>query len=306
MKVEILRVWAVRALAAMALATAAWSGTFGKVVPIGGQASDIALDEGRGVLYIANFTANTIDVMSLADNTIQTSINVAPQPGSLALSPDGNYLVIAHFGNFASPGTATNALTVINLGSGNTRQTFALGFPPLGVAFTIDGLALVATTTNFILFDPVSGATQVLDTIANVAAKTLPVPPATFPPSIVAASMNVSADGLHVYGLTDTITFAYDVQPNKSIRSQGYVSSPLMGPRVMSVSDDGSYYLGGWALQNAKGVLLQQFPNPLGLLNVGSHAIDSRSNTIYAQIPEGVPTTTTPTTPVTRHHASSD
>src|SRR5438309_7707728 len=80
-----------------------YAGTFGKVVPIGGQASDIALDEGRGVLYIANFTANSIDVMSLADNSISTSINVGPQPGSLALSPDGQFLVVAHFGNFNAP-----------------------------------------------------------------------------------------------------------------------------------------------------------------------------------------------------------
>src|SRR6476620_1504275 len=135
MKVEFIRVWAVRAAAIMALTTAAWSGTFGKVVPIGGQASDIALDEGRGVLYIANFTANAIDVMSLADNVIGTSINVGPQPGSLALSPDGQFLLVAHFGNFTGSATSGNALTVINLAAGNTRQTFALGFAPLGVAF---------------------------------------------------------------------------------------------------------------------------------------------------------------------------
>ncbi len=51
---------------------------FGRVIPIGGQASDLAIDESRGVLYIANFTANRIEVMSLADGAIQTSINVAP------------------------------------------------------------------------------------------------------------------------------------------------------------------------------------------------------------------------------------
>ena len=42
------------------------AGTFGKVVAIGGAASDLALDEGRGVLYIANFTANRIEVMPLS------------------------------------------------------------------------------------------------------------------------------------------------------------------------------------------------------------------------------------------------
>src|SRR5207248_7980878 len=123
----------------------------------------------RGVLYIANFTANTIDVMSLADNTISTSLNVSPQPGSLALSPDGQYLVVAHYGNFAN--APANAITVINLGAGNSRQVFALGFPPLGVAFGLDGMCFVVTTTNFMLLDPVTGATQVIDTIANVSGK---------------------------------------------------------------------------------------------------------------------------------------
>ncbi len=70
----------------LALCPAAWgSGFFGKVVPIGGHASDIALDEGRGVLYIANYTANRIEVMSTADQSIGTSINV-PFPGSLRTS----------------------------------------------------------------------------------------------------------------------------------------------------------------------------------------------------------------------------
>jgi DNA-binding beta-propeller fold protein YncE len=86
------------------------AGTFGRVVPIVGEASDIALDEPRGVLYIANFTANRIDVMSLKDYSIRKSLHVAPNPGSLALSPDGNYLVITHFGNYTAPTSSSNAL----------------------------------------------------------------------------------------------------------------------------------------------------------------------------------------------------
>src|SRR5437867_6021494 len=69
------------------------SGFFGKVVPIGGHASDIALDERRGVLYIANYTANRIEVMNVADQTIGTSINV-PFPGSLSPSRDGKFLAV--------------------------------------------------------------------------------------------------------------------------------------------------------------------------------------------------------------------
>src|SRR5215813_7403706 len=89
-----------------------FGGTFGKVVSIGGAGADLALDEARGVLYIANFTANRIEVMSLATNTIKTSIDVAAQPGSIALSPDGHWLLVAHFGNNIAPATPGNSLTL--------------------------------------------------------------------------------------------------------------------------------------------------------------------------------------------------
>ena len=88
----------VLAAALLMIPMCALGGTFGTVVAIRGHAADIALDERRGVLYVANFGANRIEVMSLAKHTIGTSINVAPQPGSMALSPDGQFLLIAHFG----------------------------------------------------------------------------------------------------------------------------------------------------------------------------------------------------------------
>src|ERR1017187_8286570 len=121
--------------------------TFGTVIPIGGHASDIALDESRGVLYIANFTANRIEVMWLADGSIRSSMNVAAQPGAITISPDNQFLLVAHFGNFATPDTTKNGLTLINLND-NTRQTFSTGDTPLGAAFVADGTALVVTTTS--------------------------------------------------------------------------------------------------------------------------------------------------------------
>ncbi len=272
-------------VAALWLVALAWAAPFGRVVPIGGHAADLALDEARGVLYIANFTANRIEVMSLADGSIQTSMNVAPQPGSLAISPDGRHLVVAHFGNFSPPNTQRNALTVIDLNT-RGRQTFALGFPPLGVAFGIDGRALVATTTDILLFDPVSGATEVLDTISGLVAKTLPAQSATFPPNIIAASVNVSGDGMRIYGLTDTVQFSYDVN-NRRLVAFNYISSPPQGPRVVSVNRDGSSYLSGWAMHDPAGVLVAQFPNPRGDLNLGSHAFDTTRGLIYAQVPQG-------------------
>src|SRR5438876_1064285 len=145
---------------ALVMSTTGWAGTFGRVVPIGGNASDIVLDERRGVLYIANFTANRIEVMNTSDLSISRSINVNAQPGSIALSPDGTYLVIGHYGNNTAPVQSINALTVLNLEQ-NTRQIYALGHSPLGVAFGKDGLALILTTGGeLLLLDPTSGTMQ--------------------------------------------------------------------------------------------------------------------------------------------------
>jgi hypothetical protein len=268
----------------------------GQVVAIGGHASDIALDESRKMLYIANFTANRIDVLSLADHRIQTSINVAANPSALALSPDGRYLLVTHFGNFQAPANPVNSLTVLDLVSSG-RQTFAMGSTPLGVAFGVDGRALVVTTNEFLHLDPATGSTQTIDTITGVAAKTLPVAAANFPANIVASSMATSGDGMRIFGIVaggasdaQTLEFRFDVD-SRRITSFLATSSPPLGPRVVSVNRDGSRNLGGWALNDFGGTLIAQFPDPAGILNIGSHVFDTNRNLIYAQMTKaGAPT----------------
>jgi uncharacterized protein (TIGR03437 family) len=272
---------------AVPFAAAAWGGTFGTVVSIGGEAADLALDETRGVLYIANFTANRIDVMSLATNTVQTSINVAAQPSSIALSPDGHYLVATNFGNAAAPGSPSNGLTVIDLTNQGT-QTFSLGNAPIGVAFGADGIALVVTTSDFLLFDPSTGTTEELDTLSNVVAKTLPVPPANFPADITAASVAASADGLQIYGLggsSSTVTFRYDVDA-KAIFPGGIVTSTgVLGPRVVSLNSNGSLAMAGWVMVDRQGTFINYFPQHTNQFSVGSTAFDDSRGLLYAQIP---------------------
>ena len=65
---------------------------------VGGHVSDIVLDEARGALYISNFTARRIDVMSVTDKKVVRSIDVAAQPGAMAISPNGQFLVVTHVG----------------------------------------------------------------------------------------------------------------------------------------------------------------------------------------------------------------
>ena len=295
----------IRVLVALAaLAGSLGAGTLGRVVPIGGQGADLALDESRGVLYIANYTANRIEVMSLANRTIQTSINVPAQPSSIALSPDGRYLVIAHFGNFAAPASSANGLTVIELET-NSRQTFAMGTAPLGVAFGLDNQALVVTTQEFILFDPVSGTTQVIATLADLAAKTLPQPAASFPTNIVSSSVSASGDGLWIWGFGDNLVFRYDVT-NRVINHFNYTSAPPLGPRAVSVSRDGRRAAMGWTIlgaetfQSASSLGLAEYANPAGNLTTGSVLIDSGRGLVYGQVASKATNTTatTATAPV--------
>ncbi len=288
----------------LCLVTGAWGGTFGKVVAIGGQPADIALDEMRGVLYIANFTANRIDVMSLANNTIQSSMNVASQPSSIAISPDGRYLVVAHFGNFTSPNTPRNAITVINLAANNSRQTWALTNPPLGIAFGYDNKALVVTSKEFLLLDPALGVTQSMGTIADIPVKTLPQPPATYPTEIVSASVVSSRDYRVIHGVTDTILFTYNAV-YKTLSGTLYTATPPLGPRTISTNKDGSNYLAGWGMFDRDG-MIAQFPDPDGNFNTGGHVFDDARGLIYAQIPKSGETSIPRPAPVLQVVASDN
>ncbi|MEO8096296.1 MAG: hypothetical protein ABI811_01235 [Acidobacteriota bacterium] len=265
------------------------AGTFGQVVPIGGAVADVALDEARGRLYVANFTANRIEVMSLASRTISTSINVAAQPSSVALSPDGHWLAVSHYGNNVSPGSPTNGVTLIDLRNNNSKVTFALANPPLGLAFGIDNKALVVTSKDFILFDPAVGTTQVISTFAAEAAKTLPQPAQSLPANITQASVGASADGRYIWGFGDKLMFRYSVIDHTIAGGSGYTASPTLGPRAVSVSADGSTAALGWWMMDIYQLfsprIYADFATPLGDLNLGGHAVDSPRGLVYSEVP---------------------
>src|SRR5947209_5757077 len=246
--------------------------TFGRVVPIGGHAADVALDESRGVLYIANFTANRIEVMSTADFLIQRSMNVAPQPSSISLSPDNQYLLISHFGNLTTPDPSRNAITLINLND-NTRQTFTTGDVPLSVTFMADDTALIVTTSGFLKFDPISGALAVVATFKSLATP-LPTELATFPTQIILAATSTTPDRTVAYGIADgggsQAFFRYEYRG--SIFAVGVVASPKPLPRI-GVSADGSWAMVGQYKVSTTIRNLAQFPNSISSTNIGGVAV---------------------------------
>ena len=211
--------------------------------------------------------------MSTATNTIQTSINVAAQPGSLALSRDSQYLLVAHFNNSTPPVPSANLLTLIHL-TDNSQRTFITSDPPLGVAFfaTVPqngaanlsgpGMALVVTTTGFYTLDPASGNLQVISTLTNLA-NAIPVPVPTFPGQILETALATSGDGTVIWGIGGAgtgsqVIYQYHALTN-SLYAEGYVSAPPLLPRV-SVSNDGSYAMVGWILLNSSFVTQSKYP----------------------------------------------
>ena len=198
--------------------------------------------------------------MSLADLTIGRSIAVPAYPGSLALSPNGRYLVIGHYASsqgstLLQPGR--DALTVIDL-TNDQKRSYGLANGPVGVAIGSDGLALVLTQSDFLLFDPASGVVTTLGSVDNVASQSLPVPSGTFPPQIIGGRPRLPPTAGTSSGIggvlpdegsgSKLMRFSYNV-PQRAITAQlDFTAAPSLGPRVLSVSRDGSYYMTGWAL----------------------------------------------------------
>ncbi len=281
-----------RLLLFAALTVNIFAATLGKVTQIRGHASDIALDERRGLVYLANFTANRIEVISTSDLALREPISVPAQPGSLALSPDGRYLVVTHHGTWAGEASVAPTITILDLDGGSRRLLSAPAYP-LAVGFGDSPLALVVLTDGFYTLDPAVAVLRRLQ-ISSVGSMALPVDLATFPPEIVQASLGVSGDRQRIVGvaaldpedLTVTVHFSYDVRSG-GLTVYGISASPPLGPRVVSVDEHGTTSLRGWALiDEVRGSLLAEFPKATGALNVGSHAFDWARNLIYAQIPQ--------------------
>ncbi len=299
--------------AALGTPSAAAAATFGKLVVIGGSASDIALDESRGNLYIADFGASVINVMSLADNSIHSQINVAAQPAALSISPDGQYLIAASYSSATVNKNGLNGVTLIRL-SDRTQQTFSTGDGAIGVSFYLDAQnalqALILTNASILTLDPVTGRVTLLDTYQGLASS-LPVDFATTPGQITKGAISTSADGHSIWGVAGAgtgsqLVFRYDTHRNyqstlnrsTQVAVYSYVSSPSLLPRV-TVSDQGTNAIVGWGMFSADGLkngyyssiyLLGRYPNVLSATSITGVAMDSKDDgsigTVYAQFPD--------------------
>lgn len=276
-------------LALSSIGGAAFAATFGTNVPIRGAVSDLAFDGRRGKLYIANFSANRVEVMNTSDRSLGDPLNVPSPPSAVGMSPDNRYLVVGEYDNFATA-SARGGLTIFDLDAGLKRD-YTVGDPVLALAFGAGTQALVVTTKSLLLLDPLSGTTTSLPSV-GLGGKPLPVPFATFPPDIIQASADVSGDGqtimvvaqINADAKTDVAIFVYRVGQGQ-VGVIDLTSTPPVGPRVISVNQDGSGFLAGWSLLDMHPTIRAEFPYPLGDLRHGGHAWDTVRDVIYADAP---------------------
>ena len=212
------------AIASVAMFAASVHGaTFGTVVPIGGEASDLALDRARGVLYIANFTANRIDVMTLSNST-GPNIDQRGKPAEFAFGFAGRALAAGgQLRQQLDAGSATNALTLIDLTKNYAKQTFTLSNPPLRRRVRPRRQCASGDQAEFIHFRPGPRDHTIYRTIRTGGSPlAIPEPPASFPANITQATPARLADGLTIVGLAERTPYP----PVSAIRSAPRSSVP--------------------------------------------------------------------------------
>ena len=211
--------------------------------------------------------------MSLSNNIIQTSINVAAQPSSISLSPDGHWLLVAHYGN-NTIGSPTNALTLIDLTSANARADLRAGQSAAGRGVRPRQQGAGGDHAEFILFDPSVGTTQVLQTIAQVATNAIPQPPASFPGKSCRPRSRRPATARPSPDSAATARICCSATTSRITPSRGsfYISSPPAGPRVVSLSDDGCSPPSPGGCRTRTSLPPRNFRLLPALLNIGSSA----------------------------------
>src|SRR5437763_7878291 len=102
----------------------------GTVVPVLGQVTDLVHDSARNLVYLSNTSRNEVDGYSVATGKLTGSILTGLQPGSLAISPDGNTLYVANLGSFT--------ISVVNLNNQQAASDFFIGSRPDAIAVDRD------------------------------------------------------------------------------------------------------------------------------------------------------------------------
>lgn len=202
--------------------------TLGRVVPLVGGASDVVLDETRGLVYLPSSIENLVNVYSISKQNFQTTVPTDQTPLSAALSRDGKSLFVACYNS--------SVIDVIDLSSLVVSARMTLPAKPEAIAVGNDGRVLISTTGNgtggasnlLLVYDPTPNATPALSSLSV----TPPAPAApTFPPpsgrpflslrsQLVATPDGSAIAGVNVPAAGSPTVFIYQTASRTVLRSR--------------------------------------------------------------------------------------
>lgn len=207
--------------------------------------------------YVANFTAGTVTVVRLSDNSTQATIPVGAHPTGIAISPDGTKGYVANQGDstvsifstasntvtntvtvgsgpfgvaFAPDGTkayvtngSTNTVSVITTATASVAKTITVGTSPWGLAITPDGARVYVSNNGTTTVSVIATATD--STTNTVGVGSSP------------AGLGITPDGSKVFVTNNGAATVSVIQTsNNTVAATTSVAS---GPRVVAIAPDG-------------------------------------------------------------------
>ena len=242
--------------------------TLGTVNSITGGASDLVLDDARGLLYLVRPAPyNRVDIFSIAQRRVLSSVLTDALPLAAALSRNGDILYVTCHD--------ASSLNVIDtrLSPPAVIRKISLPAKPEGVAVGSDDRVLITTIgsgqnnllNTLLIFDPgIADTTRILSTVP--VATPPPLPP-TLPPlagrvflanrsQLIATRDGSRIVGVNAFNATQRVVFVYESASASVLRSRivGDTST------VLSVSPDGARFMMGLRLFETEtlSVLAQQ------------------------------------------------
>jgi YVTN family beta-propeller protein len=127
--------------------------TAGTPIPVGNNATGIAITPDAKTAYVANFRSNTVTPIDLATNTAGAEIPVGSFPSLIAITPDGRTAYVANAGD--------GTVTPIDLTTNIAGTAIPVGPGPSGIAITPDG------GTAYVVNDQTPGTVTPIHTADN-------------------------------------------------------------------------------------------------------------------------------------------
>jgi len=244
----------------------------GTVVPVVGPVADLVYDAGRNLVYLANPLRNQVEIYSVDTRRLTGTILAGLQPGSLALSPDGDTLYVANIGSLT--------VTAINLNFPTAAgRDYTIGSRPDSIAVGSDGKLVILGTAGLLRLDPVTAVVSPVP-ISPPATPPIGIPaiPASPTPAGFLAGLVTTASGNLVIGLSTNRLFVYEVASGTVLRSRN-----VTGLRaILSASTDGSRFMAGPFLFDTQTLTILGRTGTVAPTLTGGSAFSVDGNAVYA------------------------